>query len=139
LRQLGVILLVIAVWAAFLAGYVSLTGKSAKPTATAESAQPTQVAGSTGVSFAKDVLPLLKTNCERCHGSGQNSAGLNLTSYADVMAGSARGPVVIPRSAASSRLVELIIAGQMPMGGPKWSASKIETISAWVDAGAPNN
>jgi mono/diheme cytochrome c family protein len=137
LRQLGVILLVVAVWAALLAGYASLTGKSAKPAA--ESAQPTQVAQTTAVSFSKDVLPLLKTNCERCHGSGQAQAGLNLTSYADVMAGSGRGPVVVPGKAASSRLVELIVAGQMPQGGPKLSASDIETIRAWIDAGASDN
>jgi mono/diheme cytochrome c family protein len=143
LRQLGVVLVVVVIWAALLAGYLSLTGKSAKPTTA--SAQPTQVAATsqvsatTGVSFSKDVLPLFKTNCERCHGSGQTQAGLNLTTYADVMAGSARGPVVVPGNAASSRLIELITAGQMPPGGPKLSASEIEIIRSWVDAGAPDN
>jgi mono/diheme cytochrome c family protein len=143
LRQLGIVAAVVLIWAALLAGYLSLTGKSAKPTAgPAQPTQPaatTQVTATTGVSFSKDVLPLFKTNCESCHGSGQSQAGLKLTAYADVMAGSARGPVVVPGNAASSRLVELVTAGQMPPGGSKLSASEIEIIRSWVDAGAPDN
>jgi mono/diheme cytochrome c family protein len=134
LRQLGVILLVVVVWAGLLVGYLSLTGESKVPAA--EPPQPTGLPGTAAVSFSKDVLPLFRTHCERCHGDGRAQAGLKLVSYADVMAGSTRGPVVIPGSSATSRLVDLIVTGQMPVGGPKMPESEIEIIRAWVDAGA---
>ena len=55
------------------------------------------------------------------------------------MAGSSYGPVVIPGSAGTSRLVEVVVSGDMPPGGRKLDDYKIQTISDWIDAGAPDN
>jgi hypothetical protein len=134
LRQLAVIIVVVAIWSGILIGYLALTKPSqASPAATPPPSAPAQV------SFAADVLPILETRCERCHGTGQAQAGLHLTSHADVLAGSNNGPVVAPGSADDSYLVELIVSGQMPLGGTKLPESEIQTIVDWINAGAPDN
>jgi hypothetical protein len=91
------------------------------------------------VSFSADVLPLLESRCARCHGSDRSDAGLSLISYADLMAGSRSGPVVVVGDASASLLVELIVSGEMPRRGPQMLPAEIEIISAWVDAGALDN
>lgn len=112
------------------------------PTETEPPPSPTDTPtppGAATVSFSEDVLPLFRTRCERCHGDSRAEAGLNLLSYASVMAGSEDGPVVIPGSSATSYLVELIVAGEMPRRAPSLPPAEIETISTWVDEGALDN
>jgi hypothetical protein len=108
------------------------------PTAVQPTEEPTAGAPP-AVSFAADVLPVLQSRCERCHSGGRVEAGLELTSYAGVMAGSDKGPVVVPGSSVDSELVKVIVSGEMPRRAPKLPAAEIEVISAWVDAGALDN
>lgn len=91
------------------------------------------------VGFSADVLPLLESRCARCHGTGRTDAGLSLISYADLVAGSRSGPVIVAGDASASLLVELIVSGEMPRRGPQMLPSEIEIISAWIDAGALDN
>jgi mono/diheme cytochrome c family protein len=134
LRQVAVIVVVLVVWSGILVGYLALTNPSeAAPAATPPSSD------SSPVNFAADVLPIFEARCQRCHGSGQAQVGLHLTSQADVLAGSNNGPVVIPGNADGSYLVDLIVSGQMPLGGAKLPESEIQTIINWIDAGAPDN
>ena len=134
LRQVVVLLIVIAIWAAVLVGYLALT----KPSEKAPAAAPVEPTAA-GVSFSGQVLPLFEARCQQCHGGGRAEAGLNLASYASLMAGSSYGPVVIPGGAETSRLVEAIVSGEMPPGGRKLPESEIQAISDWIDAGAPDN
>jgi hypothetical protein len=134
LRQLAVIIVVVAIWSGILVGYLALTKPSQEtPEATPPPSTPAQV------SFAQDVLPIFETRCQRCHGTGDAQAGLHLTSHADVLAGSSSGPVVVPGSADNSSLVDQIVSGQMPLGGAKLPDSEIQTIIDWINAGAPDN
>lgn len=149
LRQVAVIVVVVVVWSAILVGYLALTNTSeeppvATPQPTEAGVTPTDAPAATApevaeVSFSEDVLPIFEVRCQRCHGTGQTLAGLSLASHADVLAGSGSGPVVIPSSAETSRLVQVIVSGEMPRGGAKLPESEIQTISDWVDAGAPDN
>ncbi len=92
------------------------------------------------VSFAKDVQPILEQNCVKCHGgSDGKKGGLSLKTYDDLMQGGQDGKIVLPGNAANSPLVEVIMSGKMPKRAPKLAQSAIDTISAWVAAGAPNN
>ena len=134
LRQVAVIVVVLVVWSGILVGYLALTKPSEAAPATA-----TPSSDSAPVSFSADVLPIFEARCQRCHGSGEAQAGLRLTSHADVLTGSNNGPVVIPGNADGSYLVDLIVSGQMPLGGAKLPESEIQTIINWIDAGAPDN
>jgi len=91
------------------------------------------------VSYSSDVLPIFQSRCTSCHGSGRVSGGLNLTSYASLMSGSQHGAVIVPGDPNASRLVQMVVQGNMPKRGPLLLNSQIQTISDWVKAGAPDN
>jgi hypothetical protein len=133
MRQAGLILIVVVIWSLLLVGYLKLTGTDEAPAS--ESPGPTEAA----VSFSGDVLPILSERCQRCHGGTQAYRGIDLRSYDSVLAGSSSGPIVIPGSSATSRLVEVIVSGRMPQGGPKLLDTEIETIKTWIDEGALDN
>lgn len=120
------------------------------PTATPPTATPVPLptatpAGSTAVSYSNDVFPILERRCIKCHGGTKADGtlrieeGLDMRSYAGLLAGSFNGPVIEPGNAAESYLVELITAGEMPKNEPRLLPAEIRTISAWIDAGAPEN
>lgn len=91
------------------------------------------------VSFQNDVLPLFVDHCSECHGDDEPEEGLVLTSYKDVMAGSIYGSVVKPGEPDGSYLVELVATGQMPKRGADLTPDQVDTIVAWIEAGAPDN
>ena len=88
------------------------------------------------VSFQKDVQPIFRARCVACHGG---TRGLFLNNYANVLQGSANGPVVVPGDPAGSRLVQYVASGFMPYGGPTLTPAQVQTLVNWVAAGAPNN
>jgi hypothetical protein len=118
------------------------SGPTVLPTETGALPSPTDTPappGAGGTSFSGDVLPVLTSRCDRCHGGNRIEAGLDLLSYAGVMAGSEDGPVVIPGDSANSSLVQVIISGEMPRRAPRLPDSEIETVANWVDEGALDN
>lgn len=101
----------------------------------------TEAAPSTGteVSFANDVQPILESRCAKCHMGEFVSEGLHMDTYETLMAGSDHGPVIVPGDADDSLLVEKLLSSEMPKRGPKLTPIQIQTITDWIDAGAPNN
>ena len=133
-RQLVVIVVILAIWTAVMIGYLALTNPSEDaPAASQESPKATEI------RFSEQVLPIFEARCQQCHGAGRAEVGLNLATHADTMAGASYGPVVVPGSAETSLLVQVIVSGQMPVGGRPLDDYKIQTISDWIDAGAPDN
>src|SRR4051794_6912737 len=53
--------------------------------------------------FEKEVLPILKANCFKCHGEGKTRGGLSLTSRQDVLEGGDHGPAVSLQKPEESR------------------------------------
>jgi len=99
----------------------------------------------TVVSFAADILPIFQQRCAQCHG-GEGEDGevyteayLDLQTYKGVMAGSEYGPVVTPGDPGESVLIEMISEGEMPEEGDPVPPEEIAIISAWIEAGAPDN
>ena len=105
---------------------------------TAEPA-PTEEAPAATISFAANVLPIIQSRCVNCHGGDRVEEGLYLLSYDEIMAGSNKGPVIIPGDVEGSLLIELITSQKMPKRGPKLTPAQVQIISDWVAAGAPNN
>ena len=99
------------------------------------------------VSFAEDVLPLLKWRCAGCHepgGEGVEKSGLNLTTYEGVMKGTKFGSMVIPKDPQSSNLMLLLdwrasAALRMPHGKKRLSICDRDSIRTWIKEGALNN
>lgn len=80
------------------------------------------------VSYSLDVAPIIETNCATnsgCHGSGSFNGPGPLLTYEDVK-----------ESAAQIR--DAVVTKLMPQGS-SLTQQQIQTITCWVDAGAPNN
>ena len=111
------------------------------PAATdAPAATQAPAAAPAAVSYANDVQPIFDQNCVKCHGGSDGTkGGLSLKNYGDLMNGGQDGQVIAPGDAANSMLVQAIAAGKMPKRAAKLPQAQIDTIAAWVTAGAQNN
>ena len=100
-----------------------------------------------GVSFSKDVKPILDEHCLPCHQAGKEgylASGLSVQSYDDMMKGTKYGPVVMPGYSFSSTLQILVEhkadpSTNMPKRRMRLSQDKIELIGKWISQGAKNN
>ncbi len=93
----------------------------------------------TAVEFKKDILPIIKESCYKCHGDGEKKAGVNLDESAIERA---IGDTIVPGDLDKSELYTSLLpdAGEpMPPQGkaPKVSDADIEKIKQWILAGAP--
>ena len=61
-----------------------------------------------GVTFDKDIAPILKDSCVRCHGAERPRAQLRLDSLDGVLQGAKQGPVVKTGDSANSLLVKAV-------------------------------
>ncbi|MFZ5909127.1 MAG: c-type cytochrome domain-containing protein [Chloroflexota bacterium] len=104
-----------------------------------ESPAPAPAAESATVSFANDVYPILESRCLNCHGGDSTREGLSVKTYADLMAGSDNGPVVVPGDAANSLFVELVANQKMPKRGAKLTPPQVQLFTDWVNQGALEN
>jgi hypothetical protein len=86
-------------------------------------------------SFAKDVAPLLRSRCLKCHAGRRARGDLDLTSRGKLLAGGSHGAVVLPGQASKSLLYTHVKDGKMPPRQPL-SAGEVELIRRWIDAGA---
>jgi len=85
-----------------------------------------------GPSFTKDVAPLLVRSCGGCHVTGRRG-DFQMTSYDGLM----RTGMVQKGEGNASRLVEVILSGDMPRGGGKVAPADLATLIKWIDSGAP--
>lgn len=91
------------------------------------------------VSFESDVLPIMISACNQCHGTSNIKAGLSVVSYSGLMSGANNGEIVIAGNAEASKLVMLVASGAMPKSGVQLNLEQIEVISDWIDQGALDN
>ncbi|MFO0953388.1 MAG: PSD1 and planctomycete cytochrome C domain-containing protein [Isosphaeraceae bacterium] len=90
--------------------------------------------------FERDVLPVLKARCLKCHGEAHRKGGLSLRTPAAMLDGGDNGPAFVRGKADESLIVEQVESGAMPPGkSPKLSPAEVATIKSWVAAGAPSD
>jgi hypothetical protein len=61
-----------------------------------------------GVTYEKDILPIFKASCIRCHGEEKPKGHLSLDTLEGVLKGGKDGKVVVPGNSAKSDLVVAI-------------------------------
>jgi WD40 repeat protein/cytochrome c551/c552 len=91
-----------------------------------------------GVSFQDDVRPIFESACNSCHNPDKKKGGLDLSSYAAMMAGGSSGEIVIAGEAAGSRLYGCITKTAepvMPPQGDGLNAAQLEIIKRWIETG----
>lgn len=93
------------------------------------------------VSFAKDVIPILKASCSKCHSGKDSKGGVDLSSYATMMKGGKGGPVFVAGDPDKSPLVTSISGDKpdMPKKAAPLTKAQVASISTWVKEGAKNN
>jgi hypothetical protein len=87
-------------------------------------------------SFERDVAPILSANCWKCHGADKR-AGLDLRTLPSMLKGGDDGPVLVKGAAGKSLLFKQIASRTMPPGRMKLTPAQVNTIRAWINAGAP--
>ena len=97
---------------------------------------PGIAAAAPGVSFSRDIRPLLSENCYECHGPGvpQPAGGLHLYKPSRVtIDANPDDSVLLRRVRASAPLARM----PPPSTGRRLGANEIELLERWIDAGAP--
>jgi Ca2+-binding EF-hand superfamily protein len=61
-----------------------------------------------GLTYAKDIRPLLEASCFNCHGERRQRAGLRLDSLEAALQGSDEGKVIVPGKSKESTLVHAV-------------------------------
>ncbi len=96
--------------------------------------------GKETISFAKDVAPILRENCNGCHIAGRQASGnLRMDTFTQLLRGGDSGKVITNENPAVSLIIKKLKGeeGQrMPAGRPALSPEKIELISTWIREGA---
>lgn len=84
---------------------------------------------------------IFSEHCTMCHGPQGAARGLRLDNYADAVAGSDNGPVLLGGNAKRSELIRRlqgISTPRMPFLSYPLSDETIELIARWIDAGMPD-
>lgn len=103
---------------------------------------PIESASAQRVDFRRDVQPILRASCTKCHGSTRQRGQLRLDSRSSAFHGGVTGPVIVPGDSGRSRIAQLIAhpdaAERMPQPStaPALSPEKVQLIRRWIDQGA---
>ena len=90
------------------------------------------------VTFAGDVLPILKQRCAACHQGPSAQKGLRVVTVSDLLRGGESGPAIMPGDPDSSLLLSKA-GGEnpvMPPVGDSLTPSEIEVLRGWILDGA---
>jgi hypothetical protein len=89
--------------------------------------------------YEKQVLPILKEHCLKCHSEKKARGNLRLDSRSAVLKGGDLGPAVVPGKPDASPLVKAVrYKGelQMPPSG-QLPQSKVDVLTRWVELNVP--
>ncbi len=92
------------------------------------------------LNFEDHIKPIFRSKCASCHNTNKKTADLDLSNYTAMMQGGGSGAAIEPGDAANSYLFMLINHDSepyMPPNSDKIPDAMIQTVRAWIDAGAP--
>ena len=133
--------------AAFCLFAVSLMGaEKDKKKAEWDAAKLPPASDKKGLTFEKDIKPLLEKSCVKCHSGEKPKSKYRMDSLASVIKGGESGDAaIIPGNSAKSPMVayvsELVEDMEMPPSDkrdkyPALTKEQIGLIRAWIDQGA---
>ncbi len=89
----------------------------------------TSTCSTVGMTYTKDIADLVTNSCAGCHSGTSPSAGIALSTYADVKDCVVNGKFI-------GSVKQDGTASAMPKGG-KWSSCNVSKLEAWKAAGCP--
>ncbi|MEX2173836.1 MAG: c-type cytochrome domain-containing protein [Pirellulaceae bacterium] len=88
-----------------------------------------------GISFVKQVAPVLNARCGNCH--VRNARGMfSMATYEALITGSRAGKVIFPGDAKGSVLIEKVQDKEMPPSGAGIPDGELALLKQWVEEGA---
>ena len=97
---------------------------------------PTALPGA-GLTFERDIRPILRAHCWDCHGAVDEVDGnLDLRLVRLMVAGGDSGAAVAAGAPEASLLIQRVRQGEMPPGEAKVSPAELEILEHWIAAGA---
>ncbi|MDF1742567.1 MAG: peptidase MA family metallohydrolase [Gimesia sp.] len=97
-----------------------------------------KVASNQGVSFEKQIAPIINERCVNCHGAQRASANLRLDTYASMKKGGRTGVLLVPGNPNNSLILHKLLAPgnqRMPRTGAALTPAQIELFAKWIIAG----
>ncbi|MDR3689697.1 MAG: hypothetical protein P4L46_09995 [Fimbriimonas sp.] len=91
-----------------------------------------------GIPYAK-VAPLIQSNCMPCHNAKSHPEKVDLSSFASLMKSGEKGSIVVAGHPEKSKLIMYVDGTKkprMPFKKAPLSAKDIQSLRAWVAAGA---
>ncbi|GIW78974.1 MAG: hypothetical protein KatS3mg105_0781 [Gemmatales bacterium] len=93
------------------------------------------------VDFKRDIEPIFKAHCYRCHGDKKRKGGLRLTNKRDAFAPADSGKIAIqPGKTSASPIIQHVTSTdpskRMPPTGKPLTAQEIQRLRDWIDQGA---
>jgi len=92
------------------------------------------------VSFSKDLVPILKESCVKCHSTRQPQGGFAVSSFALIEKGGKGGKSLAPKPE-DSRLIKYLegtLKPKMPIGG-SLTKPQIDKFKAWIAQGSKSD
>src|ERR1041385_911052 len=86
------------------------------------------------ISFTKQVVPILRVNCNACHKPDKTKGDLDLTTQAAILKGGKHGATIVPGKPEESRLVKMIVGDppEMPDDGDPLKPGDVEILKQWI-------
>ena len=104
-------------------------------------ARAQQAPAAAQVDFARDIQPILQSQCYECHGPEKSRGRLRLDRRSAALDGGATGAAVIPGNSEGSLLIRRVLGlddeDRMPKDGDPLPDAQIAILRAWIDQGAP--
>src|SRR5687767_7893906 len=93
------------------------------------------------VDFARDIQPIFRQHCVKCHGGVHREGDLSLLAHGGAQwAGDSGKLVLVAGNPGQSELIRRVTTEdadeRMPAGLPPLSADEIEKLRRWVEEGA---
>jgi mono/diheme cytochrome c family protein len=92
------------------------------------------------VDFVRDIQPIFKASCLKCHGPEKPKAQFRVDSRAHALKGGVSGKAILPGKGGDSLLVKLLTSAdpeeRMPRKAEPLSKDQIDRIRVWIDQGA---
>lgn len=89
----------------------------------------------TAEAFERNIEPLLKAHCLKCHNPVDKQAGLDLTTQQRAWAGGESGAAIKPGDPDESLLLQRVQDGEMPPED-KLTAEEVAHLQQWIKGGA---
>ena len=125
-----------------LSGMLGVAGVSLLFKADVLSADDAAATGTTAekVDFVRDVQPLLKRRCFKCHSADKREGGFRLDVRSAAFAGGDEGIAIRKGDSAASSFIKRVSGEDpdlvMPPEGDRLSAAEVDLLKRWIDQGA---